>query len=289
MMGQPMAATLVAAGFDVVVHDARRERAQPLLGTGAEWAVDAEAAARAASIVCTSLPGPDDVFDVVAGPHGTLRAAQPGDVHVDLTTSSLPMVRHLAASARARGVEFVDAPVSGGTTRAKDGSLTIMASGTDDAYARAAPVLAALAKRVFRVGREPGAGTLVKLLNNAIGLCSNLLSQEVFVVAAKAGLDVNEFLEVLEASSAAPFLPAARLVLSGDFELRDVGMTLRLAEKDVRLAHESAVDLDVETPLIAAAQLVYAAGVDAGYGESVYYATLRVLAERAGIEPPQLG
>lgn len=287
-MGAPMAEQVLGAGFPMVVCDVRPGAADALVAGGATAASSPAEVAATCAVVLTSLPGPAEVMEVVTGPQGLLTGARPGMVHVDLTTSSYSGALEVARREADAGVDFVDAPVSGGVPRARTGTLALMVSGPRPVFDRVAPVLHAIGDPVFHVGDAVGAGTLVKLLNNAIGFAGTLLAQEAMVVAAKAGLDLDQVLDVLEASSAGPMLGPARLILSRDFEVRDVGMTLRLAEKDIRLAVTSAGDLGVEVPMSSAALAVYGRAVDAGLADLRTYATLQVLEQAAGVELPAL-
>jgi len=237
-------------------------------------------------IVLTSLPGPAEVEAVAVGEGGILAGALAGDVHVDLSTSSWAMVRRLAALEAKAGVRLLDAPVSGGAAGAAQGTLTVMASGPREAFERAEPVLRSLGKHVFHLG-ETGAGTLTKLANNAIFLCAGLVAQEVFVLAAKAGLEPARLLEVLKTGSAGMYLGLAELFLRRDFELPI--FALALAEKDVALALDSARELETPMPVVAAAHQTYVQAKAQGHGGKVFFATLRALEAAAGAEVPKLG
>jgi 3-hydroxyisobutyrate dehydrogenase-like beta-hydroxyacid dehydrogenase len=117
-MGAPMASCILATGHELVVHDARREAAEPLLDAGARWAASAAEVARQAKLVCTSLPGPAEVEEVVTGAAGLLAGAAPGTIHADLSTISFAAARDLARREADGGVRFLDSPVSGGVFKA---------------------------------------------------------------------------------------------------------------------------------------------------------------------------
>ena len=152
-------------------------------------------------IVFTSLPGPPEVRTVVGAEDGLLAGARADDVHVDLTTNSVSAARQLAELESARGLRFVDCPVSGGIRGAEAGSLALLASGDQTGYERCKPLLEAIGSNPFFLG-EAGTGCLVKLVNNAIALCSSQLVTEGLVLAAKGGLDPAKLYEMLRASSA---------------------------------------------------------------------------------------
>jgi 3-hydroxyisobutyrate dehydrogenase len=286
-MGAPMAHRILAAGHALVVHDIRREAGADLVAAGALWADSPAAVAAEADIVCTSLPGPAEVEAALTGARGILAGMRAGALHVDLSTVSFAAARRFAALAAGAGTRHLDAPVSGGVFKARSGTLTVMASGAPDAFEAARPVLDAIGERVFYLGAEAGAGTLAKLVNNAIFLCSGLLAQEGVALAAKAGLDAARLLEVLQASSAAVYTAMLPLTLGREFD--DAFFTLDLATKDVALALESAGALDVPMPVTAAAHETYVRARALGLGSKVFFATLRAIEEAAGVELPRVG
>ncbi len=285
-IGNPMAKRLVAAGHALVVHDARREASEALVAAGARWAESPAVVAQQCRIVFTSLPGPREVQAVACGANGLLAGARAGDVHVDLSTSSFEAVRTLAAREAERGVALVDAPVSGGAHGAAQGTLTVMASGDHDAFARAEPLLRAFGKNIFHLG-ESGFGTLTKLVNNAVFLCGGLLIQESFVMASKAGLDTKRLLDVIQVSSGAAYAGMAPLTFARNFD--NAFFQLGLAEKDVALALESARALGVPMPVTAAAHAVYARAKEMGLSSKLFLATLLALEDAAGAAVPKLG
>jgi 3-hydroxyisobutyrate dehydrogenase-like beta-hydroxyacid dehydrogenase len=283
-MGGAMARRLLEAGHDVVVHDTRRESADPLLARGARWAGSPRATAEQCRTVFTSLPGPADVEAVVTGDAGLLAGARSGDVHVGHSTVSVESARRTAERCREAGVCFLDAPVSGGPMGVEAGTLAVLASGDPHALEVARPILAAFAGRVFDLGREPGTATLAKLVNNAIFLCSGLVHQEAVVLAAKAGMDPAVLDDVLGASSAALYLALAKPTLSRDWD--HSGFSVALAEKDVALALESARAWSVPMPVVAAAHQHYVRALAAGLGDKVCFATLAAVEAAAGVVVP---
>ncbi len=284
-IGNPMAKRLVDAGHVLVVHDVRRAAAENLIAAGARWAESPRAVAEQCRVVFTSLPGPREVDAVVRGEQGLLAGARAGDVHLDLSTSSLDAVRELAGFEARAGVALIDAPVSGGAHGAAQGTLTVMASGERAAFERIEPLLGAFAKRVFYLGAS-GSGTLAKLVNNQIFLCAGLLLQEGFVLAAKAGLDAKALLEVVRASSGATYAALADLTFGRSFD--QAFFQLGLAEKDVSLALASARALGVPMPVTEAAHATYARALAAGLGRKSFLATLLAIEEAAGAEVPKL-
>jgi len=284
-IGGPMAARLLAHGHALAVYDREPRALQALIDQGATAADSVAALARSCTTVCLSLPGPAEIESVVLGTDGLLANAGTLTTIVDLSTNSIALARDLAERARAQGVHYLDAPVSGGKVAARDGKLAIMVGGDAGAFAQVRPLLACLGEHLFHLG-ESGAGTLAKLVNNQIFLCASVLIQEGFVLGAKAGMDPWTLLEVLKASSAGPLLARAPLLLSHRY---DRGLfALGIAAKDIALALESAAALDLTLPLTAAAGEVYQAAVAQGLGHADFFATLAVLEQRAGAEVPPL-
>ena len=199
-MGAPIAGHLVAAGFDVRVHDRSAFAMDAVVG--ATPVPSAAAAASGARCVFLSLPGPADVEAAVTGPDGVLAAdPRPASI-VDLSTNSPDVVRSLHGRCAAAGVGFVDAPVSGGRIKAESGELSVMVGGTANDVAAVEPLLEPFAGQVFHVG-PPGAGTVAKLVNNQLFLAASVLVQEAYVLGATAGLEPAELHRIIRASSGA--------------------------------------------------------------------------------------
>lgn len=279
-IGGPMAKRLLDAGHALVVCDRVEGATAALVAAGAARAGSAREVAERCRVVFTSLPGPKEVDEVAAG---ILAGARPGDVHVDLSTSALDSVRALAVREAAAGVALLDAPVSGGAIGASQGTLTVMASGERAAFERVEPLFGAFAKNVFYLGAT-GNGTLTKLVNNAIFLCGGLLVQETFVMAAKAGLEPERLLEVVQKSSGGAYAGLAKLLLGPGFD--NAFFQLALAEKDVGLALASARSLGVPMPVIEAAHGHYARALALGLGPKLFAATLRAVEDGAGAALP---
>jgi len=278
-IGAPMAMRLVEAGHQLIAFDIDAEALERLVQAGAERAGSAQDIARRCTTVFLSLPQPAIVQAVANELIGATERAL--TTIVDLSTNSLALARTLAQQAAVCGIDYLDAPVSGGKVAARAGQLAVMVGGESAAYARVEPLIACFGAHRFHLGAV-GAGTLAKLVNNQIFLCASVLIQEGFVLAAKAGMDTRTLHDVLKVSSAGSLLARAPLVLSGQYE-RDI-FALAIAEKDVALALETATDLDAPHALTAAAHEVYRAALEQGFGEQDFYATLKVLEAAAGTD-----
>jgi 3-hydroxyisobutyrate dehydrogenase-like beta-hydroxyacid dehydrogenase len=284
-MGAPIAGHLVRAGHAVRGWDLAAAARATAAAHGVAEARSATDAAQGADALFLSLTGPQQVEDVLTGAGRALEALRPGALAVDLSTNSVEGTRRMAEACAKAGVAFVDAPVSGGKAGAEAGKLAVMVGASPAEFASAEPLLRVFAARVFHVGPS-GHGTIAKLVNNQIFLSASVLVQEAFVFAAKAGVDASALLEILQASSAASVIGAARFFLARNFD--DAVFKLAIAEKDLAVAIDSARALGVSVPATAAARGVYAEALDRGFGEKVFTATLRLLEARAGAEVPPL-
>ncbi|MET0326490.1 MAG: NAD(P)-dependent oxidoreductase, partial [Ilumatobacteraceae bacterium] len=230
-------------------------------------------------------PGPAEVEAAVLGAGGILAAVPRPTRVVDLSTSSPAVVHRLHQRCAADGIAFVDAPVSGGRAKAETGELSVMV-GADEADVDALrPLLELVAAQVFHVGPW-GAGTVAKLVNDQLFLAAAVLVQEAYVTGAAAGLDPAVLHPILEASSSAPYVALAPLLLGRDFD--DVTFRLDIAAKDLTLAVDAAQELGVDAPVTTAALSAYREAVRDGEGARAFHVTLRSIEETAGLELPPL-
>ncbi len=280
-MGGPMAAQILAAGYELRVHDAVPAATDELVAGGASAHPTAASAATGADVVLLSLPGPTEVLAAVLDADGVLAAAPRPPLIIDLSTNSVEAVRVLRERCAAVGTAFVDAPVSGGVAKARSGTLAVMVGAEPDEFESARAVLDAIGDDVINVG-PPGSGTIAKIVNNQLFLAAGVLVQEAYVLGAALGMTPTELHRIVAASSAGPYAKLAPLLLGRRFD--DVIFRLDIAAKDVGLAVDTAAAAGVDAPLTRAARAVYDASVAAGDGGLVFHATLRELERRAGIE-----
>ena len=280
-IGGPMAMKLHAHHPALRVFDIAAAATGVFTERGAQVAVSIADLAAACTTVFLSLPGPSQIAEVVLGADGLLSNARALTTIVDLSTNSVSLNREIAAAARTKNINYLDAPVSGGKSAARAGTLAVMVGGDEPAFYAIRPLLQCFAEHIFYMGQTT-AGTLTKLVNNQIFLSASVLIQEAFVMGAKAGMDPSALLEVLKVSSAGPMLSRAPLVLSRKFDL-DV-FALSIAAKDIAIALDSARAVGAVTPLTAAACEVYQAAIKQGLGAEDFFATVKVLEAQAGIE-----
>jgi 3-hydroxyisobutyrate dehydrogenase len=202
VMGFPMAGHLKAKGYDLVVYNRTASKAEEWAAKhGGKTAPTPAAAAKDCDFVMTMVGNDNDVIDVILGKDGALAGTKKGAVIVDHTTASANVARKVFEAAKARGVDFIDAPVSGGQAGAENGKLTVMCGGESGPFERAKPVMDSYARAVTLLGPS-GAGQLTKMVNQICiaGLVQGL--SEGLAFGEKAGLDVNQVLDVISKGAA---------------------------------------------------------------------------------------
>jgi 3-hydroxyisobutyrate dehydrogenase-like beta-hydroxyacid dehydrogenase len=230
-MGAPMVEALLDGGFDVVVTDARREATVPLAERGAAVAATAAEIAGAAETVLVSLPTPD----VVRAVAGELADGASLRTFVDLSTTGPSTAEAVAAELTARGIDYLDAPVSGGVAGASARALTVMASGEAAVFGRVRPLLEMFATTIVHVGPAPGQGQLAKLLNNLLSATAFAITSEAATLGVRAGLDAATLIDVFNASTGRNTATSEKFpkhVLTRAFAS---GFRLKLMAKDVEL------------------------------------------------------
>ena len=277
-MGTPIAGCLVAAGHALTVYDIRREATQALRQQGATMAETPRAVAAASEVVFTSLPGPKEVEAAALDPEtGLLAGLSKGGAYIDLTTNAPETIRRLARAGRERGVEFLDAPVSG-----RPPSMTVMAGGDAAAFDRCRPLFDAIAKNVFHVGPS-GAGCAAKLVTQYLGYTNFIAALEGMLVAKKAGIDLSVLAEIVPVSAgqSRTFDNIPRSVLTGAFT---AGGTLDIVAKDIDLACALGREVGAPVQLGVLASEMYKRAQAHGWGQEGFPIVARVLEAMAGVE-----
>ncbi|HUV05622.1 MAG TPA: NAD(P)-binding domain-containing protein [Armatimonadota bacterium] len=278
-MGRPMVRNLLKAGHKVTIYGRRKSVVDEFVAAGAFAAGSPCEAAQASDVVITMLPDSPDVKQVVAGEGGVLRGARPGTVVVDMSTISPSVARDIFGLAAAKGVDFLDAPVSGGETGAVAGTLSIMVGGKQEVYEKCVPVFQALGKNVTYMG-ESGAGQMTKLCNQVICALNIQAVCEGLMLGAKAGLDMEKLLSVVSAGAAGSWMLSslAPKMLARDFE---PGFKVRLQQKDLRLALAAAEELKLPLPAARLVHQLFRAVEAAGMGEKGTQALIAALEKLA--------
>jgi 3-hydroxyisobutyrate dehydrogenase-like beta-hydroxyacid dehydrogenase len=277
-MGTPIAGCLIRAGHTLSVYDRRPEATVDLCAQGAVSADTAFAAARDSEVVFTSLPGPAEFEAATLEPQtGILAGLQPGAAHIDLTTNAPKTIARVAEAYQARGIELIDAPVSG-----RPPTMTVMVGASDSGFARYKSLFEAIGANVFHVGPS-GAGATAKLITQYLGYTNFIASIEGMLVAAKAGIDLETLARIVPVSAgqSRTFDNIARGVFPGSFA---AGGTLDIVAKDVELACQLARDVGAPAALGTLASDFYKRAQAAGWGQEGFPVVARVLEAMAGVE-----
>jgi 2-hydroxy-3-oxopropionate reductase len=265
IMGAPMCGHLIAAGHALTVHT-RSQVPEAIASAGAKSAGSASAVAAASDIVFLMLPDTPDVERVLFGAQGVAAGLKPGTLVVDMSSISPMATKDFAARIQALGGDYLDAPVSGGEVGAKAASLTIMAGGSEAAFARALPLLQAMGKNITHVGGS-GDGQTTKVANQIIVALNIAAVAEALVFAAKAGADPAKVRQALMGGFAASRI----LEVHGERMIKrtfNPGFRIGLHQKDLKLALEGARELGVALPGTAqAAQLMQSCAAHGGAAE----------------------
>jgi 3-hydroxyisobutyrate dehydrogenase len=290
-MGRPMAANLIKKGFTVTAYDASAEALAAIVKLGAAKAGSSADAACVSDVVITILPSSANVVAAYLGEGGVLEGAAAGRLCVDMSTIDPATSRLVAATASTRGIRFLDAPVSGGVSRAEDGTLAIMVGGDGTDVDEARPVLAAMGANIIHIG-PVGSGEVAKLCNNLIAGVAAVAVSEAFRIAEGFGVDPKVLTDVISKSSGHTFVmehmhPVPGLVAKAPAS-RDYapGFTTDLMAKDLGLAVNAARELRVPVVVAPAAQQVLRLASSHGYGRkdfSSVYEFLRPSSEQAPV------
>ena len=282
-MGGPMASRLLDAGHRLCVYDLSEAATAPLVARGAQLAASPAEVASVAGIVLISLPTPDVVRQVVLGGNGGIINGSSVKLVIDLSTTGPGVATEVAAQLAERRIGWVDAPVSGGVTGARAGTLAIMVSCPTPSLQKVAPVLKVFG-RPFHAGEKPGLAHTAKLANNLLAATALVATSEVMAMGVKAGLDAKVLIDIINASSgrnSATQDKFPRAVLPGTF---DFGFTTGLSYKDVRLCVDEAEAMGVPMVVGAAVRQMLAVTKARFGADSDFTFIAKVLEEWAGVE-----
>jgi 3-hydroxyisobutyrate dehydrogenase len=279
-MGLPMAQNLLKAAHAVQGFDVNGAQVEALSAVGGTPAADVAAAISGAEVVVTMLPAGQQVRSVYLGAGGVLGSAGADALLIDCSTIDVESARAVAAAARAKGLDMLDAPVSGGVGGAQAGTLTFMVGGSDAAFGRAKPILEQMGKTIVHAGGS-GNGQAAKICNNMILGVSMIAVSESFVLAEKLGLDAQKLFDISSKSSGqcwsmTSYCPVPGPVPSSPSN-RDykAGFTAAMMLKDLKLAQDAAIATGTKTALGADAARLYAQYVDSGEGARDFSGIIR--------------
>jgi 3-hydroxyisobutyrate dehydrogenase len=265
-MGRSMAANLAAAGYRLEVYNRTKEKAQSLLDGGAHWHDSAAGVARAADVVITMLGFPTDVEETYFGEKGIIAQARDGALLIDMTTSRPLLAERIATTAAARGLQALDAPVSGGDIGAREARLVIMVGGEQAAFERAMPILQLLGKNISLLG-PAGSGQHCKMANQIAVAVGMVAWCEALAYARKAGLDPNAVHASISGGAAGGWAMTnlAPRALSDNFA---PGFYVKHLLKDIRIALASAKEMGLDLPGMQCAETLYERVAALGWEDS---------------------
>jgi 3-hydroxyisobutyrate dehydrogenase-like beta-hydroxyacid dehydrogenase len=281
-MGLPMASRLARAGHELstTVHR-RREPADELAALGATILPSPAEVMAAAEVAITILPADRELKEIVFGAQGLLHGFTPGKVLIDMTTATALSMQEVEQAVVRAGGQVLDAPVSGGTPAAAQGTLTIMVGGEPDVLERCRPLLEVMGKQIIHVGAV-GQGKVVKMVNQVMAAAHLLILGEAFALGVRSGADPQTLYDVIKTSSGYSKMMDLRLpgfLLDGTFQ---PGFRLDLMKKDVNLAVESGRTLNVPLLLTSVVSQLLSAASAAGRGSDDFSAAAQYLADMAG-------
>ena len=279
IMGKPMAKNLLKAGHSLVVYD--------IMPAGAAKGSSPKDVAGQTEIVITMVPDGPEVEQAVLGSNGVLEGAKKGTIVVDMSSISPMVAQKVGAKCEAQGVDFLDAPVSGGEPKAIDGTLAIMVGGRQEIFDKVEPILRTMGSTVVLTGKV-GAGNVTKLANQIMVACNIAAMGEALVLATKAGLDPEVVFNAVKAGLAGSTVlnVKAPMVYSRNFK---PGFRVRLHQKDLRNALLAAESLKVSLPLTSAVQNILVSLMNNGKGDLDHSAIVQFIEEMAAVEVKRPG
>jgi 2-hydroxy-3-oxopropionate reductase len=265
IMGRPMARNLIKAGHQLTVYDVLPEPVAELAASGAARGESARDVAARSEVTITMVPDGPEVEAAILGPAGALEGAARGSILVDMSSISPLVAQKVGSACEARGLDFLDAPVSGGEPKAIDGTLAIMAGGRKEAFDRVLPLFQAMGSSAILTG-PVGAGNVTKLANQIMVAVNIAGMAEALVLATKAGLDPEVVFNAVKGGLAGSSVLNAKapMLISRNFK---PGFRIRLHQKDLRNALLAAEAMKVSLPFTSLAQQVLTALMNAGRGD----------------------
>ena len=282
IMGRPMAKNLLKAGHSVTVYDIMPAGMDEVVAAGAAKGTSPKDVAGQTDIIITMVPDGPEVEQAVLGPNGVLEGAKKGAIVIDMSSINPTVSQKVGGACEAKGVEFLDAPVSGGEPKAIDGTLAIMVGGKKAIFETVEPILKQMGSTVTLTGKI-GAGNVTKLANQIMVACNIAAMGEALVLATKAGLDPEVVFNAVKAGLAGSTVlnVKAPMVYGRNFK---PGFRIRLHQKDLRNALQAAESMKVALPLTSAVQNMLIDLMNNGKGDLDHSALVQVTEEASAIE-----
>ena len=281
-MGIGMSLNLLNAGHDVTVHNRTRQKEEAVAKEGAKRAETPRQAAEGAEIVVTMVSDTPDVEEVVLGDDGVIHGAPQGAIVIDMSTISPAATRQIAEKLSKKGIKMLDAPVSGGPEGAEQGTLAIMVGGDPADFEKALPILEIMGKTVTHVG-PIGAGQITKAINQILISGTYLTVAEGLTLGIKAGLDMEKVIAAISGGAASSWVLHNRgiNVVNNTYPL---GFRVRLHHKDLKIALDTARELEVTLPATALVAQIENGLIARGYGDDDVSAIGRSIREQSGLD-----
>lgn len=282
-MGALMAQNLRKAGYPLVVYDLKDKAMEGLAKAGAEKVFSARELASRSSVVITMLPASPDVEAAVLGPEGVIEGAKSGDIVIDMSSSYPTSTKMICEQLAVKGIRMLDAPVSGGTKGAREGTLAIMVGGGEKDYEECRPILEAMGQNTYYLGKI-GAGHTVKALNNLCSACSMVITSEALIVAKKLGLTPEKVIDAINSSSGRSWSSQFKFptfVLNNTF---NSGYSIGLMNKDLEIATRLGREVQVPMFVGALVQQLYNYAVGRGGGDECHTAIIKFIEDWRGVK-----
>jgi 3-hydroxyisobutyrate dehydrogenase len=285
-MGFGMATQLLNKGFQVAAVDSRSEVKERWTAAGGAWCESPAAAAIDADAIIVMVVNSEQVDSVLLGGKGALKNLRQGSVVIVTSTVSPSYSKGLGKQLSEAGYLYLDAPVSGGVVGAESGSLSIMASGSEAAFEAGEPLLKAMAAKIYRIGTEPGLGSIVKTVNQLLAGAHITLAAEAMAFGARAGVDPNVLYEVISHSAGSSWMFNDRVphMLAGDFTPRSA---VNIFVKDLGIVLDIARELKFPLPMAALAHQTFLAAAAAGLGAEDDSAVVKLFQNLSGYSVAQ--
>jgi 2-hydroxy-3-oxopropionate reductase len=282
IMGKPMTHNLIKAGHQLTVFDIHPELISELEASGAVRGKSAEDVTAQSEVTITMVPDGPEVEAAVLGPAGALKGAKPGSILVDMSSISPVVSQKIGTACAAKGVEFLDAPVSGGEPKAIEGTLAIMVGGKQEVFDKVLPLFQVMGSSATLTG-PIGAGNVTKLANQIMVSVNIAGMAEALVLATKAGLDPEVVFNAVKGGLAGSTVLNAKapMVISRNFK---PGFRICLHQKDLRNALLAAESMKVSLPFTSLVQQVLMALMNSGRGDLDHSAITQFIETMAGIE-----
>lgn len=279
-MGFPMSCNLVKAGYTVYGVNRSEPKELQFQKQGGHIGKSLKELAQEADVIMTCLPLPADVEKVLLGEEGIIPNGKENLIIIDFSTVSPNLNKKIYAAAKEKNMAFLDAPISGGTTGAETGTLSIMVGGDKEIYDKVLPIFEILGKNVYHIG-ESGSGSSIKLLNQYMVSAHTQAVSEAFVLAEKAGIDLSLLYEILNVSYAQSKIMERHYINNISKDDFTPGFELGLLHKDISLVNEMASSFDVTLPLGQKVTELISEALEAGLSKDDMSAMIKLMREKA--------